>query len=37
MAPEWRYSEVDGVFVTYADAKGSSSRRRFRAPDGRFR
>src|SRR5258707_3014810 len=36
MAPEWRYSEVDGQFVVYADAKGSCSRRRFRAPDGGF-
>jgi hypothetical protein len=36
MAPEWRYSEVDGQFVVYADANGSCSRRRFRATDGAF-
>ena len=37
MAPEWRYSEEDnGLFVVYADAKDSSSRRRFRATDGVF-
>jgi hypothetical protein len=36
MEPKWRYSEADSYFAVYADAKGSCSRRRFRAADGCF-
>jgi len=37
MAPEWRYSDENGgMFMAYADAKGSASQRRFHASNGAF-